>query len=181
MNTEIEEWKNEPGWAKHRRERFAKLFGRRALQANDAFLSGKAEQPKRATRNTGVKLSREEQIEKDLETSYRIMEQIRDRVDTIIEEHSWSSPLRVRWADGTSQTDALEILERLEREFPGGGGDNGVESKFGDVVSLKNNNNNIKSAAAAAESLQDNSSTTLESRKNTNIIVAVLLEMWCVL
>ena len=45
-------------------------------------------------------------------------------VDTVIEEHSWSSPLRVQWPDGTSQTDALDILERLEKEFPGGNGDN---------------------------------------------------------
>ena len=51
-------------------------------------------------------------------------------VDTVIEEHSWSSPLRVQWPDGTLQTDALEILERLEKEYPGGEESNGVLNLF---------------------------------------------------
>jgi len=97
---EIEQWKNEPGWAKRRRERFAKLFGRRALQANDAFLSGKAEQPKRRTRSEGPELSPEEQIERDLETSYRIMEQIRDRVDAIIEDPKVAESLKAYYPYG---------------------------------------------------------------------------------
>ena len=74
---EIEEWSQEPGWAKARRDRYRKLFGRRALQANDDYLAGKVERPKRRTRQ-GPRLTPEELIQKDLETSYRIMEQIRD-------------------------------------------------------------------------------------------------------
>ncbi len=97
---EIEEWKQDPDWAKKRRQRFAKLFGRRALQANDAFLSGKAEQPKRQTRSEGPRLSREEQIQKDLETSYRIMEQMRDRVDDIVEDPDAARALKAYYPYG---------------------------------------------------------------------------------
>ena len=35
---EAEEWRKEPGWARARRARFAKLIGRRALQANDDYV-----------------------------------------------------------------------------------------------------------------------------------------------
>src|SRR5204863_7170496 len=38
---EIETWSNEPGWARARRARFAKMIGRRALQANDDYLAGR--------------------------------------------------------------------------------------------------------------------------------------------
>ncbi len=83
---EIEEWKNEPGWAAARRKRFSQLYGRRALRANDGFLSGKEEKPKRRLLNTGKRLSVEEMVDAELQTSYKIMEQIRDRIDTIIED-----------------------------------------------------------------------------------------------
>ena len=83
---EIEEWKKTPGWARARRERFAKLIGRRALQANDDFLAGRVEKPKRRLFGDGKRLSREELIQRELETSYRIMEQIRDRIDAIIDD-----------------------------------------------------------------------------------------------
>ena len=38
---DIEGWQQEPGWARARRGRFARLIGRRALQANDDYLAGK--------------------------------------------------------------------------------------------------------------------------------------------
>jgi len=83
---EIELWKSEPGWAKARRERFSKLIGRRALKANDEYLSGNAELPKRRLLGDGSPISTEERVERELQTSYRIMEQIRDRVDAIVED-----------------------------------------------------------------------------------------------
>lgn len=95
---EIEAWKKEPGWAKRRRQRFSKLFGRRALQANDAFLSGKAEQPVRRSR--AEPLSREEQIQRELETSFRIMEQMRDRVDAIVEDPKTAEALKAYYPYG---------------------------------------------------------------------------------
>ncbi|MEL7158449.1 MAG: NAD(P)/FAD-dependent oxidoreductase [Actinomycetota bacterium] len=92
---EIEEWKQEPGWARARRDRYKKLIGRRALQANDAFLAGKVEQPKRRSRSgDGPRPSREERIQRDLETSFRIMEQIRDRIDAIVEDPATAEALK---------------------------------------------------------------------------------------
>ena len=91
---EIAEWKNEPGWARARRQRFAKLIGRRALKANDEFLSGKGEKPKRRLLGDGQRLSREELISRELETSHRIMEQIRDRVDAIIEDPATAEAMK---------------------------------------------------------------------------------------
>ena len=41
---EIEAWKNEPGWARARRARFARISaGRSAIQANDDYLAGKVD------------------------------------------------------------------------------------------------------------------------------------------
>ena len=41
---EIETWANEPGWARARRARFAKISaGRTAIQANDDYLAGKVD------------------------------------------------------------------------------------------------------------------------------------------
>ncbi len=93
---EIEEWRNEPGWAKARRERYRQLVGRRALQANDAFLAGKAEQPVRRNRgsSSGPRPTREQRIQRDLETSFRIMEQIRDRIDAIVEDPATAAALK---------------------------------------------------------------------------------------
>ncbi|MGF1599141.1 MAG: flavin-containing monooxygenase [Acidimicrobiales bacterium] len=91
---EIAEWSNEPGWATARRERFRQLVGRRALQANDQFLAGKAERPVRRSRGSGPRPSREERIQRDLETSFRIMEQIRDRIDAIVEDPDTARALK---------------------------------------------------------------------------------------
>ncbi|MEM9654796.1 MAG: NAD(P)/FAD-dependent oxidoreductase [Actinomycetota bacterium] len=91
---EAEEWAATPGWAAARRDRFKKLIGRRALQANDEFLAGKAEQPKRRSRAGGQRLPREERVRRDLETSFRIMEQIRDRIDAIVEDPETAKALK---------------------------------------------------------------------------------------
>ena len=91
---EIEAWKNEPGWARRRRERFAKLLGRRALKANDAYLSGKAPRPKRRIYGDGPRLSPEEVLERELETSFRIMGQIRDRVDAMVDDPSTARAMK---------------------------------------------------------------------------------------
>src|SRR5215831_8994075 len=78
---EIEAWSAEPGWAHARRARFAKLPARKALKANDDYLAGKAPLPERRGRKEGgPRLTREERTARDLETSFRIMEQIRDRI-----------------------------------------------------------------------------------------------------
>jgi cation diffusion facilitator CzcD-associated flavoprotein CzcO len=92
--SQIEEWKREPGWAKARRARFAQLVGRRALQANDDFLAGRAAAPGRKRVHEGPKPTREERVRRELEASYRIMEQIRDRIDAIVEDPETAAALK---------------------------------------------------------------------------------------
>jgi cyclohexanone monooxygenase len=91
---QIEEWRNEPGWARARRARFAKLVGRRAIQANDDYLSGKVDQTRRAPRPDGPRPSAQEMVQRELENNFRIMEQIRERVDTIIKDPKVAAALK---------------------------------------------------------------------------------------
>ena len=82
---EIEEWKKEKGWAKARRERFSKISsGRTAIQANDDYLSGKIKEFKKRKKHNR-KISFKEYIDKQLGKNFRIMEQIRSRVDETVE------------------------------------------------------------------------------------------------
>src|SRR6202140_3060545 len=68
-------WANEPGWARARRARFAKISaGRSAIQANDDYLAGKIQdirKPKKYDRE----LTQEELTRKQLDSNFRIMEQ----------------------------------------------------------------------------------------------------------
>ncbi len=83
---EIEEWKKEKGWAKARRERFSKISsGRTAIQANDDYLSGKVKEFKKRKKHN-QKISFKEYIDKQLGKNFRIMEQIRSRVDEVVED-----------------------------------------------------------------------------------------------
>jgi cyclohexanone monooxygenase len=93
---EIESWRHEPGWARARRARFAKLVGRRAIQANDDFLSGKMEAPVRTRKPDSEQkpLSQSEQVQRELQANFRIMEQIRERVDTIVNDPKTAAALK---------------------------------------------------------------------------------------
>lgn len=83
---EIETWQQEPGWARARRARFAKISaGRTAIKANDDYLAGKVPDFKERKAH-GTRLSPEEMISKQLDSNFRIMEQIRARVDAIVED-----------------------------------------------------------------------------------------------
>ena len=83
---EIASWIGDPGWAKARRARFAKISsGRTAMKANDEYLSGK-EADFKVRKQHSRKLSPTELIAKQLDTNFRIMEQIRGRVDEIVED-----------------------------------------------------------------------------------------------
>ena len=91
---EIDAWKNEPGWAKARRERLATISsGRTALQGNDDFLAGKVEAlpPKKQHERP---LSPEDMIQAQLRSNFRIMEQIRARVDAIVHDPKTASALK---------------------------------------------------------------------------------------
>jgi cyclohexanone monooxygenase len=87
-------WPNEPGWAKARRARFAKISaGRTAMKANDDYLAGKV--PDFKERKTHEReLTMEELMEKQLDTNFRIMEQIRGRVDTIVKDPKTAAALK---------------------------------------------------------------------------------------
>jgi cyclohexanone monooxygenase len=91
---EIEEWQNEPGWARARRARFAKISqGRTAIKANDDYLAGKvADFKERKTYER--ELSPQELLEKQLDSNFRIMEQIRARVDAIVKDPQTAAALK---------------------------------------------------------------------------------------
>ncbi len=91
---EIEAWKQEPGWALARRERLARISsGRTALQGNDDYLSGKVADFK-ARKQYERPLTPEEMISKQLDTNFRIMEQIRARVDAIVQDPKTAAALK---------------------------------------------------------------------------------------
>ncbi|WP_428666222.1 flavin-containing monooxygenase [Reyranella sp.] len=87
-------WPQESNWAVKRRERLALISaGRTALQGNDDFLSGKVEQYKRA-RQYERELSPEEMIRAQLNSNFRIMEQIRGRVDAVVKDENTAAALK---------------------------------------------------------------------------------------
>lgn len=91
---EISEWSKTPGWAKARRERLAMISaGRTALQANDDFLAGKVAEfkPKREYER---QLTQDEILAKQLDANFRIMEQIRARVDAIVKDPKTAAALK---------------------------------------------------------------------------------------
>ena len=91
---EIDQWNHEPGWARARRARFAKISaGRTAMKANDDYLSGKVSDFKERKAHAR-QLSMEEMVEKQLNTNFRIMEQIRERVDAIVEDPQTAEALK---------------------------------------------------------------------------------------
>src|SRR3954469_3377703 len=91
---EMETWSNEPGWARARRARFSKISsGRTAIQANDAYLSGRIPDFKER-KQYERQLSTEELVEKQLNTNFGIMEQIRARVDAIVKDPKTAEALK---------------------------------------------------------------------------------------
>jgi cyclohexanone monooxygenase len=91
---EIDEWSHEPGWARARRKRFARISeGRTAIQANDDYLAGKVADF-RERKEHKEELTREERVQKQLNTNFRIMEQIRARVDAIVEDPKTAASLK---------------------------------------------------------------------------------------
>jgi cyclohexanone monooxygenase len=91
---EIEAWSKEPNWSVKRRERLATISsGRTALKGNDDFLSGKVADFKERKEHKTV-LSPEELMQKQLNTNFRIMEQIRARVDATVQDPKTASALK---------------------------------------------------------------------------------------
>lgn len=91
---ERDTWANEPGWARARRARFAKISaGRTAIKANDDYLAGKVADFKERKQHERA-LSPQEMIDKQLESNFRIMEQIRARVDAIVDDPQTAADLK---------------------------------------------------------------------------------------
>ncbi|MBM4258616.1 MAG: NAD(P)/FAD-dependent oxidoreductase [Deltaproteobacteria bacterium] len=91
---EIDQWGHEPGWARARRVRFARISeGRTAIQANDDYLAGRVADF-RERKQYETKLSPEELVQRQLNTSFRIMEQIRARVDAIVKDPKTAAALK---------------------------------------------------------------------------------------
>ncbi|MDE0812853.1 MAG: NAD(P)/FAD-dependent oxidoreductase [Alphaproteobacteria bacterium] len=91
---EIETWSQEPGWALARRERLAKISsGRTALKGNDDYLSGKVDDFKVRKKHNSV-LSPEEMMQRQLNSNFRIMEQIRARVDATVKDPKTAEALK---------------------------------------------------------------------------------------
>lgn len=91
---EIKTWAHEPGWAKARRARFARISeGRTAMKANDDYLAGKVDDFK-VRKQHARELTQAEMIQKQLNTNFRIMEQIRARVDAIVEDPKTAEALK---------------------------------------------------------------------------------------
>jgi len=91
---EFETWAQEPGWAMARRARFARISeGRTAMKANDDYLAGKVDDFK-VRKQHATEISQEELIQKQLQTNFRIMEQIRARVDAIVEDPVTAAALK---------------------------------------------------------------------------------------
>src|SRR5215469_14160279 len=87
-------WATEPGWARARRARFAKISaGRTAIQANDDYLAGKIRDIKKPKEHDR-KLTPEQVIQKQLDANFRIMEQVRARVDAIIRDPKTAAALK---------------------------------------------------------------------------------------
>ena len=91
---ERQTWAQEPGWARARRARFAKISqGRTAIKANDDYLAGKVPDFKER-KQYERELSMEELLEKQLDANFRIMEQIRARVDAIVKDPQTAAALK---------------------------------------------------------------------------------------
>ena len=91
---EVATWSQEPGWAQARRARFAKISaGRTAMKANDDYLAGRVADFKERKQHER-ELTPEEMIAKQLDSNFRIMEQIRARVDAIVEDPATAAALK---------------------------------------------------------------------------------------
>jgi cyclohexanone monooxygenase len=97
---EIETWSKEPGWARARRERLATISsGRTALKGNDDFLSGKVADFKTRKKHA-QEIAPEELMKKQLNTNFRIMEQIRARVDAMVTDPKTAAALKPYYTYG---------------------------------------------------------------------------------
>jgi cation diffusion facilitator CzcD-associated flavoprotein CzcO len=91
---EREGWAKEPGWAQARRGRFARISEvRAAVLANDDYLAGRVKDFKER-KQYDRELTAEERMQKQLDSSFRLMEQVRARVDAIVKDPKTAAALK---------------------------------------------------------------------------------------
>jgi cyclohexanone monooxygenase len=91
---ERESWAKESGWAQARRGRFARISEvRAAVLGNDDYLSGRAKDFKER-KQYDRQLTPEERMQKQLDSSFRLMEQVRARVDAIVKDPKTAAALK---------------------------------------------------------------------------------------
>ena len=91
---EIETWKNEPGWARARRARFSAMSSvRDAVKAPDEYMSGKVAEYRTREKLT-KRLSPDEWTQLLLDENFAAMEEIRARVDAIVEDPATAAALK---------------------------------------------------------------------------------------
>ena len=93
---QIERWSQQPGWALARRARVAEILEGRGRQPTAANAAEGAEQS--AAPSDRPRLSREERTKRQLDKGYRIMQQIRDRIDAIVEDPKTAAALKPYYA-----------------------------------------------------------------------------------
>jgi cation diffusion facilitator CzcD-associated flavoprotein CzcO len=91
---EIETWRQEPGWALARRARFSAMSSvRDAVKAPDEYMSGRiAEYRKRV--KPAKRLTPEEWTQVLLDENFAAMEEIRSRVDAVVEDSDTAEALK---------------------------------------------------------------------------------------
>ena len=91
---EIETWKDEPGWARARRARFAAMTSiRDAVRAPDDYMAGRTAEY-RVREKLTERLSPEQWTQRLLDENFAAMEQIRARVDAIVEDPATAAALK---------------------------------------------------------------------------------------
>jgi cation diffusion facilitator CzcD-associated flavoprotein CzcO len=91
---EREAWSKEAGWAMARRARFARFSEvRAAVLANDDYLAGKVQDFKER-KHHDRQLTPDERMQMQLDSSFRLMEQIRARVDAIVKDPKTAAALK---------------------------------------------------------------------------------------
>jgi cyclohexanone monooxygenase len=91
---ERDAWSREPGWAMARRARFARFSEvRAAVLANDDYLAGKVQDFKER-KHHDRQLTPDERMQMQLDSSFRLMEQIRARVDAIVKDPKTAAALK---------------------------------------------------------------------------------------
>jgi len=91
---QMEQWSKEPGWARARRARFGRISElRTAVRANDDYLAGRTDDFRERER-LNRRLSPEEWTQYQLDENFKVMEQIRGRIDAIVQDPKTAAALK---------------------------------------------------------------------------------------